>query len=76
MLFLKNKIGAEQYDKQISNLARRFSDLIGIDYDSVKEGFNQMFNSDWKIQDKTEMLKAFGKELKRCSNRFFGIKIK
>ena len=62
--FSKNKIGAEQYDKQISNLARRFSDLMGIDYDSVKEGFNQMFNSDWKIQDKTEMLKAFGKELK------------
>lgn len=62
--FSKNKIGAEQYDKEISNLARRFSDLMGIDYDSVKEGFNQMFNSDWKIQDKTEMLKAFGKELK------------
>lgn len=73
--FSKNKIGAEQYDKQISNLARRFSDLMGIDYDSVKEGFNQMFNSDWKIQDKTEMLKAFGKELKDVQTDSLALKL-
>ena len=62
--FSMSKISPEEYSKSIDSLARELADLTGMDFNSIKEGFDQMFAFDPKIQDKTEMLKAFGKELK------------
>ena len=62
--FSMSKISPEEYSKSINSLARELADLTGMDFNSIKEGFDQMFAFDPKIQDKTEMLKAFGKELK------------
>lgn len=62
--FAMNKLSPAEYTKKINALAREFSKLTGMDFKTVKEGFDQAFSFDYKIQDKTEMLKAFGKQLK------------
>ena len=62
--FAMNKMSPEEYSEKITSLAKEFSTLTGMDFKTVKEGFDQAFSFDVKLQDKTEMLKAFGKELK------------
>ncbi|MFU2417200.1 hypothetical protein [Peptacetobacter sp. AB800] len=63
--FAGNKIGTSDYIKQIDSLSRQFSKLTGIDYNTVKKGFTQMFTGfDEKAQGRINLLKAFNKELK------------
>lgn len=63
--FAGNKIGTVEYITQIDKLANQFSELTGMDFETVKKGFTQMFTGfDANAQGRINLLKAFNKELK------------
>lgn len=63
--FAGNKMGTSDYIKQINSLAKQFAELTGMDFNTVKKGFTQMFTGfDEKAQGRINLLKAFNKELK------------